>query len=122
MDSPEPDLPVSHSFRAPVVPEAEAWARAYAGALAAAARIDPDTADDLRLAVSELMHVIIGAATDEVRIEASFGDRLVLSVGPWPRSRDQVDDLDPWDIVSALFDDVEVRDGHVRLAIALPPP
>lgn len=91
-------------------PEHIPWVRAFVAAVAAAWGLDPDTADDVKLAVSELVSHLAEdrpGAELEVRL-AVVSDRLELAVRPWGTDGESSPDLEQWVVVTSLFDSAHV--------------
>ncbi len=102
-------------------PEHIAWVRAFAGAVAAAHDADPDTVSDVKLAVSELAASIAAARPGivlQLRVEVADG-RLSFSIRPWQSVAPAEDDLEPWEIVTALFDDAVIVEDAAAFAMPI---
>ena len=120
MDLPDRTIDAPYTLEAPACPEAVSWARTFAASLAAACGVEPDTCDDIRLAVSEVTSVIVAHGEPHLHIDAYRDQLLTLFIGPWPTSEpDAV--VSPRDIVDALFDDVQAVDGWLVLRVECAP-
>lgn len=91
-------------------PEHIPWVRAFVAAVAAACGLEPDTVDDVKLAVSELVsHVVETRPGGELRVRLRVvSSRLELAVRPWTTADESSPDLEQWVIVTSLFDSARV--------------
>lgn len=104
-------------FESPISPEAAAWARSFVAAASLAAGADEDCADNVRLAVSEVVSVLaLSHPQDVVRIELLASERaIVMSVTPWPTVLPSDPTVDPWVVLTSIADDVTVRGNSVTV-------
>lgn len=110
----------THSFRSPRDVDPAPWVRSFVASVSSAIGVDPDTSDDLRLAVSELAAVAEGG--DEVPLEARidvFDEHAVVTVGPVENPEDHLDDEDTssWDVVFGLFPDADFEDDLATISV-----
>lgn len=96
------------------------WIRTFAAAVAAAHGVPPDDVADVRLAMSEMASAI-SRTSPRVDVEVTItlsGDRLVYSLQPCVLDDDP--DIDPWDVVCALFADARLVDGRATFSVLVP--
>ncbi len=94
--------------------------RVFAAAVAAAHSASPDEVSDVKLAVSEIASAIVTATPGvslELRVQVE-GGRLTFSVGPWSGAGPS-DELNPWDIVTALFESAHIDGGRAMFSVAV---
>lgn len=104
-------------FESPASSHAAAWARVFTGAASLAAGADPDCADNVRLATSEIVAVCVESFPgDQIRIElVANEDFVVMQVSPWPVDPPHNGLIDPWDLITSIADDVTVSGNTVTV-------
>lgn len=96
--------------------------RSFAADVAAAHGAPPDDVADVRLAVSELASAIVAQDAEEIGLRiAPHADRLSVTIGPWAQGPPSGDDVDPWDLVTSLFEDARVEGDCVAFSFTLAP-
>lgn len=114
----------SFTLTVSALPQHVPWVRTFAAAVASAHGVSPDEVADLRLAVSELA-AAIATASPGVDLDLAISrsdDRLVCSLRPCVVEAGPDVDLDPWDVVGALFEDARLVDGCAVFSILVPVP
>ncbi len=97
------------------------WVRAFAGAVAAAHGLPPDEVSDVKLAASELAGSIAASHPGaELTLSASVTDRrLSYHVAPWVEAPPSEDELSPWELVGALFEDAGIEGDGAFFTVPL---
>lgn len=92
--------------------------RVFAAAVTAAHSENPHDVSDVRLAVSEIASAIATATPGvslDLRVQVGRG-RLTFSIGPWSGT-DPGEELDPWDVVVALFESARIDADRVVFSV-----
>jgi hypothetical protein len=83
-----------------------------------AAGADEDCADNVRLAVSEIVSIVVmnHQADDVLRIELIASEHaIVMTVNPWPTELPDDPTVDPWVVITSIADDVTVSGNSVTV-------
>lgn len=108
---------------APAEAEHIASIRSFAAGVAAAHGAAPDDVADVRLAISELAGAIVARSPDgDVGLRITHGSGvLTFTIRPW-EDRDAADDgVDPWELVTSLFEDARPERDQITFSLVLPP-
>lgn len=105
----QPDL-IPAVFESPAHPAVVSWARAFAASASIAAGADEECADNVRLAVSEIVTLAMAADPNaSIRIElVATDDAIVMNVQPWPAELPDDPLIDPWMVITSIADEVSV--------------
>jgi len=111
-----PDL-IPAVFESPAHPAVVSWARAFAASASIAAGADEECADNVRLAVSEI--VTLAMAVDSsapIRIElVATEEAIVMEVEPWSTELPDDPVVDPWMVITSIADEVTVSGAKVTV-------
>lgn len=109
--------PASARLEGPATAEHAAVVRRFVASLAQIAGLPPDLTEDLKLAASELFGDFVASEGNTVVTATTSPDALEVAFdGPGVIDGKTVG----FAVVEALFSDVTVEDGVVRLRISLP--
>lgn len=109
------------SLDVPARAEHVAWVRSFASAVAQASGAPPDDVADVKLAVSELASSIVASrpgTTIAMRITRR-DQRLTVSMAPWEHVEPADVDIDPWELVTMIFDGARIDGDRAVFELAL---
>lgn len=113
----ETHIAIPAVFETPISPEAAAWARSFAAAASLAAGADEDCADNVRLAVSEIVSIVaVTHPSGMLHIDLIASENaIVMTVTPWPTEVPSAPMVDPWVVITSIADDVTVAGNSVTI-------